>query len=81
MARCDVLFLSVLLILATVSSISSAVSSLNLIISTRTMNQIVSTHSTSPYELTAVRNNCPVSLRESVGRVGCEIRKSLSWIV
>ncbi|KAF3579954.1 hypothetical protein DY000_02034078 [Brassica cretica] len=36
---------------------------------------------TSPYELTAVRNNCPVSLRESVGRVGSEIRKSLSWIV
>ncbi|KAF8079949.1 hypothetical protein N665_0989s0016 [Sinapis alba] len=36
---------------------------------------------TSPYELTAVRNNCPVSLRESVGRVGSEIRKTLSWIV
>ena len=35
MARRDVLFLSVLLILITVSSISSAVSSLNLIISTR----------------------------------------------
>ncbi|XP_010472211.1 PREDICTED: PLAT domain-containing protein 2-like [Camelina sativa] len=37
---------------------------------------------TSPYELTAVRNNCPkVSIRESVARVGSEIRKTLSWIV
>ncbi|CAA7019852.1 unnamed protein product [Microthlaspi erraticum] len=36
---------------------------------------------TSPYNLTAVRNNCPVSLWESVGRVGSEIRKSLFWIV
>ncbi|CAH8263081.1 unnamed protein product [Arabidopsis lyrata] len=36
---------------------------------------------TSPHELSAVRNNCPVSLRESVGRVGSEIRKTLSWIV
>ncbi|KAL1190321.1 PLAT domain-containing protein 1 [Cardamine amara subsp. amara] len=36
---------------------------------------------TSPYELTAVRNNCPVSLRDSVSRVGSEIRNKLSWVV
>ncbi|XP_024005879.1 PLAT domain-containing protein 1 [Eutrema salsugineum] len=36
---------------------------------------------TSPYELTAVRNNCPVSLRDTVSRVGSEIRKGLSWVV
>ncbi|XP_010431950.1 PREDICTED: PLAT domain-containing protein 1-like [Camelina sativa] len=36
---------------------------------------------TSPYELTAVRNNCPVALRDSVSRVGSEIRKKLSWVI
>ena len=36
---------------------------------------------TSPYELTAVRNNCPVSLRDGVSRVGSEIRKQLSWVI
>ncbi|KAG2286552.1 hypothetical protein Bca4012_082949 [Brassica carinata] len=31
-----------------------------------------------PYNLTAVRNNCQVSPMESIGRVGSEIRKTLS---
>ncbi|XP_010526648.1 PREDICTED: PLAT domain-containing protein 2 [Tarenaya hassleriana] len=36
---------------------------------------------TAPYELTAIRNNCPSTVKEGVDRVGSEIRKALSWVV